>query len=610
KFKCHPREALRSTVPAVHWLANYKWKEWLIKDIIAGCTVAVMNIPQGMAYALLGNVPPVVGIYMAFFPVLIYSILGTSRHISMGSFAVVCLMAGKVVLTQTSIAASNLNNTLSDKHTFYSPIEVGTAVTFMVAIFQLVMYLFRLGIVCTLLSDTLISGFTAGASIHVFTSQIKDLLGMKVPRFSGSFQIINTYIGIFSNLDTINVAAVVVSIVTISILLINNELLKPWVSKRSIVPIPIELIAVLTGTLLSAYCGLSERYNLKTVGPIAVGLPEPKLPPIQLLSSVAIDSFVIAIIAYIISVSMALIFANKLKYEIDANQELLAQGCGNFFGSFFSCLPFAASLSRSVIQQTVGGCTQLTSIVSSLILLIVLLWIAPFFEPLPRCILSSLIVVALKGVILQALDIRKIWRTSPLDGIVWLSTYIGVVLVEIDVGLLIGVCASVLTLLIRGMRSTTCIVERLPNTDIYVDTNRYAKTEDLPGITVIRYSGCINFLNRTYFKKDIFRLANKVPINNTKKNKVDAGNIPPLEILDFTGLQYVDPSGAACLKCLIQEMSNLSVSVYMAGISGSVISMLQTCDVLSASCPYFPTVHDAVIYSQSKQEEPVYTIRL
>ncbi|KAG8270938.1 hypothetical protein J6590_074176 [Homalodisca vitripennis] len=138
-------------------------------------------------------------------------------------------------------------------------------------------------------------------------------------------------------------------------------------------------------------------------------------------------------------------------------------------------MPFAASLSRSMIQQTTGGRTQLASMICAAILTVVLVSFAPVFEPLPRCILASLIVVALKGILLQVKDIVKIWHMSTLDGIVWVATYVTVILVEIDVGLLVGLTVSIVTILFRGIRPLIYPLSRLPYTDIYVESTRYGK---------------------------------------------------------------------------------------------------------------------------------------
>ncbi|KAK9497120.1 hypothetical protein O3M35_004496 [Rhynocoris fuscipes] len=611
-INCKPKQFIKNTIPSINWLCNYKWKEWLLKDIIAGFTVAVMNIPQGMAYALLGNVPPVVGIYMAFFPVIIYAFLGTSRHVSMGSFAVICLMAGNVVMKYSDPIgfAENINNNSSV--TSYSPMEVATAVTFLVGIYQVLMYIFRLGIICTLLSETLVSGFTAGAAIHVFSSQIKDILGLKLTPHNGPFKLIYVYIEIFTKLQTINVAATIISAITIIVLVTNNEVIKPIVEKKTIIPIPIELLVVLAGTLISNYCNISELYNLKTVGDIAVGLPEAVVPKFDLMPTIAMESFVIAIIAYIVSFSMALIFANKLKYDVDANQELLAQGCGNLLGSFFSCLPFSASLSRSVLQQTVGGMTQLASLISCSILLAVLLWIGPFFEPLPRCILASLIVVALKGILMQAKDILQIWPISRTDALIWLSTYLTVIIVEIEYGLLVGIILSILVIIIKGARGNLSLLGRIPNTELYLEVTCDPKVEIDPGITIIRYSGSLNFINKNYFEKEFMKYLNKINFNEYNINKVNPGieNTKQILILDFKSLLYIDSSGGRMLKKLINLLIENN-TVYLVGLSDTILKMLYSIEFFNENLiTLMPSVHDAVIYAQSKSKDNISTIRL
>uniref|UniRef100_A0A0A9YI98 Prestin n=5 Tax=Lygus hesperus TaxID=30085 RepID=A0A0A9YI98_LYGHE len=474
------------------------------------------------------------------------------------------------------------------------------------------MYVLRFGLLCTLLSETLVSGFTAGAAIHVLTSQLKDLFGIKVAHFHGPLKLIYIYGDLFSKLHTTNLAAVVVSAITVVVLIANNEFLKPVAAKWCIIPVPIELIVVLCGTLASTYGGISTTYGLKVVGDIPVGLPQPTLPPFDLFSSILMDSLIIAIIAYAISLSMALIFANKLKYEIDPNQELFAQGCGNIVGSLFSCLPFAASLSRSAIQQSVGGCTQLTSVFSATILTGVLLWIAPFFELLPRCVLASLIIVALKGILFQAADIIKIWKVSSSEAIIWLTTYAAVVIVDIDYGLLAGVAVSVIILFVRGAQLKVLVLERLRNTEIFLEADKYSKTETIPGVTIISYTGCINFVNAVTFKKRTLEtlFGTSEPQSPFKVAPQEESRRETV-VMDFRSISYVDSSGAKTLKSIIEELSVHDRNVLLVGLSGSSILMLQSCNVFTqGSEPIFPTVQDAVTYSQSKPLNSVYSIRL
>lgn len=198
------------------------------------------------------------------------------------------------------------------------------------------------------------------------------------------FFVTQTYYDLFNKISETNLTAVLISAIAIIALCVNNEWLKPKWMRISIVPIPIELIVVVSGTLASQFLDLSTNYHVKTIGAIPTGFPAFEMPNLDLSKQLIVDGFIISMVSYTVSVSMALIFAQKLCYEIDFNQELLALGASNVFGSFFSCLPLSASLSRSAIQESTGGRTQIASLVSCGLLTFVLLWIGPFFELLPK----------------------------------------------------------------------------------------------------------------------------------------------------------------------------------------------------------------------------------
>lgn len=334
-------------------------------------------------------------------------------------------MVGKVVLAHSNFQHIGPDGELLDESAAHLPtaLQVVSALCFLIGVIQVALYLFRMGIVATLLSDALVSGFTTGAAIHVLTSQVKDLLGLTLPKFPGYFDVLFTYYEIVKNIAQLNYVATALSVVTCVVLILNNELLKPRVSKLTILPIPIELLLVVGGTLASRYLHLSDDYGVDTIQSIPTGFPEPVLPDFKIMSNFISDAFVIAIVSYSVTVSMALIFAKKENYQIDFNQELLGMGVGNIFGSAFSCVPFAASLSRSAIQHAVGGKTQIASLVSCSILVFILLWIGPFFEPLPKAVLAGIIVVSLKGLLWQFKQLPMFFKLSRIDGIIWLATF-------------------------------------------------------------------------------------------------------------------------------------------------------------------------------------------
>lgn len=320
--------------------------------------------------------------------------------------------------------------------------------------------------------------------------------------------------------------------------------------------------------------------------------------------SVITESVIIAIVAYSITMSMALLFSEKLKYAIDTNQELLAQGVGNVFGSFFSCLPFAASLSRSATQHAVGGKTQMASIVSAGLLVAVVLWIGHLFQPLPRCVLASITIVALKDILLQVCDVVRVWKTSRADAAIWIVTYLTVILVEIDVGLLTGVLVSLFFVFGRGVGTSVVVLGHIPETDLYVDMDRYRKAVEVPTIRIVHYSGSLNVTNRNAFKKKVHAVLSRydgelapitISINNGKETVVKTQCV----IFDLAGMHYIDTSGMSTFAQLVDQLNEAGLFVYVSAPSGNIYDCMRTQSRFN-TVHFFPSVHDAVEYYKSQ----------
>ncbi|CAG0914346.1 unnamed protein product [Notodromas monacha] len=506
--ECRPKEALFARLPILKWLPNYEYRRDFVPDMIAGVTVAVMHIPQGMAYSMLAGMPAVNGLYMALFPVLTYILFCNSRHNSMGTFAVVMLMTG--ILADQLLAKHGEYS--EETKTGYTHVQVATIIAFSVGFWQLLMSFLRLGTLSVLLSDVLISGFTTGAAVHVFTSQLTGLFGLRLSESQEFPKILRTHYNVVANLFESNVVAVIVSAATMGAMAINNEIIKPRLAKKCPVPVPIELIAVVSGTLLSYYMQLHEKYKLPIIETVPTGLPPAITPPLELMKEALSGSVIIAVVAYTTSYSLERMFAKHHNYESDPNQELFAQGMANVVGSFFSCAPVAASMSRSLVQQTVGGATQISNVVSCGILIFILLFMGSYVEPLPICILSSIIVVSLKGMFAQFGDLVVAWRSSKLDAFIWLATFVSVVGVDIDFGLAVGVCVSLVTLLWRNQRAYACTLGEIPNTGIYVDLQRYAAAEEIHNVKIFHYGAGLHFANRDYFREELVNLTGLDPV--------------------------------------------------------------------------------------------------
>ncbi|XP_055923699.1 solute carrier family 26 member 6 isoform X1 [Eupeodes corollae] len=590
-------------IPIFQWLPKYSVKNDLMGDIIAGFTVAIMNIPHGMAYGILAGVTASNGLYMAIFPVLVYLFLGTSRHISIGTFAVISIMTYKVVQTHAT-----------EDHQpggeGYTPLEVVTATAIMTGVVHFLMSLMRLGTLSSLLSDPLVNGFTTAAAVHVMTSQLKDVLGVSVPRHKGAFKIVYTFIDLAKSLPAANLASIKICACVIVFMLIMNEFLKPWVAKRTRFPIPAELMAVVGGTLISKSMQFKENYGVALLGNIPLGLPTFKTPPLELLPIVAVDSIAIAVVSYSIVMSMGLTFAKKHSYEVRPNQELFAMSVGNIFGGCFSCIPMACSLSRSVIQEQTGGKTQVASFVSAMLLLATVLWIGPFFSTLPKCVLSGVIMVALKPMFMQARELKNFAQQGKLELLTWVSTFICVVFVDIDIGLLVGICVSLMTLYVKGLKPYNSLLGTIAGIDgVYVDIGHHNNAVEIPETKIFRYTGSLNFATRNSFKKSVYEAIKvdcqklrQVSLIAVEANGGDSSLLNSFRvlILDFSCLAHLDMAGCRTLSEIKKEMRLLGVRLFIASPADRVYDTIVHSMALGQG-PFevYATLNDAVAYANA-----------
>uniref|UniRef100_A0A1B0GQJ9 Uncharacterized protein n=1 Tax=Phlebotomus papatasi TaxID=29031 RepID=A0A1B0GQJ9_PHLPP len=356
----------------------------------------------------------------------------------------------------------------------------------------------------------------------------------------------------------------------------------PWLAKRCRIPAPTELIAVVGGTLVSRFLCLEENYEVKLVGPIPTGLPSPVLPSFDLLKLVAVDSVAIAIVSYSIVMSMALIFAKKHSYEVRANQELIAMSVSNAVGSLYACIPTACSLSRSLIQEQTGGNTQIASVIAAALIAVVLLWIGPFFETLPRCVLAGIIVVALKGMLMQVKDLKRFYKEDRLEALTWICTFLSVVLIDIDIGLLVGIIMSIIALYLKGWKSYSCILGAIPGTGIYVDIEKHKTAMEIPSIKIFRHAGCINFASKASFKRKLYET---IGVQSRKSNKMTSENGTHFQdihtvVIDLSCIPHIDYSACKLFKEINNEMDKIGIAFYLAAPSDRVFDTIMHADAL------------------------------
>uniref|UniRef100_A0A8C6KAQ6 Solute carrier family 26 member 5 n=1 Tax=Nothobranchius furzeri TaxID=105023 RepID=A0A8C6KAQ6_NOTFU len=480
-----------SFLPILSWLPSYPVKQFLFSDVISGLSTGVVQLPQGLAYALLAAVPPVYGLYSSFYPVLLYTFFGTSRHVSIGTFAVISLMIGGVAVREAPESQR---------------VQVVAVLTTLVGIIQMIFGLLRFGFVSVYLTEPLVRGFTTAAAMHVVISQLKYFLGVKTKRFSGPLSAI--YVTVFSQITKTNIPSLLLGLVCL-VFLYGIKVLNERFKKRLLVPIPGEIIVVIVSTGVSFGLSLAETHEVDVVGKIPTGLRPPTVPEFSLIPKLIPDAFAVAIVGFSMTISLAKIFALKHGYSVDGNQELIALGLCNFIGSFFQTFAVTSSMSRSLVQESTGGKTQIAGLLSSLVVLLVVVAIGFVFQPLPQTALAAIIMVNLIGMFKQFRDIPNLWRTSKIELAIWLVSFTASVLLGLDYGLLAAIAFAIITVIYRTQSPRSSILGHVSNTGLYYDVNEYEEASEYEGIKIFHSNSSIYFANSDLY---VSKLKEKVTL--------------------------------------------------------------------------------------------------
>ncbi|OQV23680.1 Solute carrier family 26 member 6 [Hypsibius exemplaris] len=551
KRKCGSSAAYRTLVnwiPFIGWIQKYDVKSNLFTDTVAGITVGVMNVPQGMAYALLAACPAVTGLYTSIFPVIIYLLMGTSRQCSLGTFSIISMMTSKLVAYANPYKAFDRNGTLirpdyNDRNNTFNgtsftwdewgAIQVGSLAAFYVGIWQIVLGIIGAGGLSVYLSDQLVQGFTCSASFHVFSSQLKSVFRLKMTEYYGPFKLIKTWIQFFQLLPKAHVPSVVLSLISLVILVgikigINDN---KRIMAKIRVPIPAELIVVIAATVASYFMDLEHNYKVDIVKKIPQGMPLPTVPDFTLSGLIIGDTISNAIVGLAITVTLGMLYASKHNYSINPNQEFKAQGVGNIFGSFFQCFPSGASLARSAVQNDVGGKTQIVSLVQCIIVIIAVCSLGKSLEPLPKPALGAIVMASVLHLLSQVVQLHKLWKLSLSDWSIFLVVFFGVLILDVDLGLYIGVGWAIMTVMLRLQKPKVGPLGRLPGTDIYRRTDVYKTACEIPGVKIVRVDAPVYFANAAYIKHRLYTLAdlNNLIIKYKEANPVKETTTPAVD---------------------------------------------------------------------------------
>ncbi|MEE6481241.1 hypothetical protein FKM82_012802 [Ascaphus truei] len=378
------------------------------------------------------------------------------------------------------------------------------------------MGLLQIGFIVIYLSDPLISGFTTGAAVLVSVSQIKFLLGLTISSYNGPLSFFYTLEEIFRKITQTNIADLVASIIIMVVVFIVKELNERYKSKIP-VPIPIELIMTVIATGVSYAFDFRNKFKIQVIGLLEKGYQAPITPSVSVFQDCIADGFAIGIVAFAVGFSVAKVYAIKHDYTINGNQELVAFGLGNIFCGCFRGFAVSTSLSRSAVQESTGGKSQIAGLLSALIVMIVTVAIGFLLETLPKSVLGALVLINLKGMLMQFNQIPDLWRKDKYDCVVWVVIFIAAVILGLDLGLAAGVGFELLTVVFRAQFPKCSLIAKIGRSDIYKNKKDYLDICEPEGVKIFRCPSPIFFANITFFKDKLTAAVGFSPLRVLRK---------------------------------------------------------------------------------------------
>ncbi|CAH1450569.1 unnamed protein product [Lactuca virosa] len=573
--------------PILGWVRDYSFSKFK-GDLIAGCTIASLCIPQDIGYAKLANLDAQYGLYSSFVPPLIYAFMGSSRDIAIGPVAVVSLLLGTMLREEL--------DPIKQKHDYE---RLAFTATFFAGVTQFTLGFFRLGFLIDFLSHAAIVGFMGGAAVTIALQQLKGLFGIK--DFTKKTDIISVMRSVVQsahhgwNWQTLLIG------VSFLIFLLVAKFIGKKNKKLFWVPAIAPLISVIISTF-SVFITRADKEGVQIVRHIEQGINPSSAHEIFFDGPFLAKGFKIGVIAGLIALTEAVAigrtFASMKDYQIDGNKEMVALGSMNIVGSLTSCYVATGSFSRSAVNYMAGCNTAVSNIVMSIIVLLTLYVITPLFKYTPNAILASIIISAVVGLIdLDAAIL--LWKIDKFDFVACMGAFFGVIFASVEIGLLIAVAISFGKILLQVTRPRTAVLGKIPRTSVYRNVEQYLGATRVPGVLIIRVDSAIYFSNSNYIKERILRW-----LRDEEESFKDQPKVQYL-IVDMSPVTDIDTSGIHALEELHGGLRKKDVQLILTNPGQTVLDKLHAANFvdLIGEDKIFLSVADAVLTFAPKMEQ-------
>ncbi|HET8710160.1 MAG TPA: sulfate permease [Spongiibacteraceae bacterium] len=538
------------------WVARYR-AELLPQDLIAGIVVAIMLVPQSMAYAIVAGLPPQYGMYASILPLIAYALFGTSMTLAVGPVAVTSLMTATAL---TPLAAQGS-----------AQYAAGAALLALIA--GIMSYLFgvlRFGFLAKLLSNPVISGFTSGASLLILIGQINPLIGTHARGDTAFSQLA----ALIAAIPQVHLPTAAIGVGAMLLLFFQRKFLAPFArllgarsTLAAMLPKLMPMFVVLISIFLALTLHWHERFSVAVVGAIPQGLPQLQLPGAMdlPLKKLLFPSFAIALINFVSSFSVAQALALKRREKISADAELRALGAANAASAISGGFPVNGGFARSLVNYNAGAQTPLAGVISAVLMAIVVAQFTSIFTALPRAVLAATIIVAVAPVI----DVKaffRAWRYDRADAFALAATAVGVISLGVESGIAIGIGVSLASLVWRSSNPHIAVLGRVPYTEQFRNIKRY-QTETLAHVLALRIDENLLFANAQAVEEFVrTELADRDDVRHV--------------LLVLSSVSQIDATALDMLIELNSYLHSRGIDLNFSEIKGPVLDRLKTARLL------------------------------
>lgn len=522
--------------PGLAALAGYR-KEWIGHDLLAGISVAAVAIPIAIAYAQLAGLPPVCGLYASILPLVLYAVLGTSRQLIIAPDAATCAIVAAVC---APLAAGDMDRAVS----------LSMALSVITGVFCIAGGLLRLGFLTNFLSHPILMGYINGIGLSIIAGQLGKLCGFPL-RSTGFFRMLWQF---FSKIDETHLLTLALSLGFLA----GLRLLRIFLPR-----VPGPLVAVAAGIWISEYFKLGDR-GVALLGEIPAGLPGFMVPDVSFadLAPLAVGAIGLSLISFNSAMVTARGFAVRNRYEIDPNREFIALGVCDIGAGLMHGFAVSGADSRTAVNDSVGGKSQLTSLVTACLIILMLLYLTVPLASLPIAVLAAVLVNSTFG-LFDIKGLQMLRKASIQEFRVSMITLAGVISVGVLPGVLVAVIMALLQILAKASRPNDAVLGRVGSTGSYADTSGNPEAETIPGFILFRFDAQLLFFNADRFKARVRALVSK------------AGPELRFFVLHAGTMTGIDITGAAVLGEMAEELKGKGITLALASPKEPLRFMLE-----------------------------------